>query len=226
MSDAGSGTGGPVRASRRPPKPLPVIVLADISGSMRANELEDKIGVLNRSIAAMLSAFASLDSTRGLVNVGVVVFGGESAHLHLPLVPAPEAKWADMVADGRTPMGDAFDVARGLLEDPAIVPERAFEPTLVLVSDGVPTDDWSPALDELLSSRRGAKALRIAIGIGTDRLPDADDVLAKFSSPEIGILRAEQAEQIPGLLHWVTATVTNTLRTGFAAPKLEDLDRL
>jgi uncharacterized protein YegL len=203
-----------------------VIVLADISGSMQANDLEDKISVLNRSIAAMLSAFASLDSARGQINVAVIVFGGEDARLHLPMAPASAAKWTDMVAGGRTPMGGAFDVARELLEDPEIMTDRGFEPTLVLVSDGVPTDDWSPALDELLSSRRGAKALRIAIGIGTDRLPDADAVLARFSSPEIGILRAEQAEQIPGLLHWVTATVTNTLRTGFAAPKLEDLDRL
>jgi uncharacterized protein YegL len=216
---------GSVRASRRPPRPLPVIVLADISGSMQANELEDKIGVLNRSIAAMLSAFADLDSARGQINVALVVFGGDEARLHLPMAPASEARWTDMVAGGGTPMGAAFDVARDILEDPATVVERAFEPTLVLVSDGVPTDDWSPALDELLSSRRGAKALRIAIGIGTDRLPDADDVLAKFSSPEVGILRAEQAEEIPGLLHWVTATVTNTLRTGFATPKLEDLDR-
>jgi uncharacterized protein YegL len=122
-------------------------------------------------------------------------------------------------------MGGAFSLARELLEDDALVPERAFQPMLVLVSDGVPTDDWEQPLDDLLASRRGAKALRVAIGIGTDRTPDAEGVLAAFSSPEIGVLRAEQAERLPDLLQWVTATVTETLRTGIAAPRLDDLDR-
>jgi uncharacterized protein YegL len=192
---------------------------------MRRNESEDKIGVLNRCMVTMLSSFAGLDSVRGEVNVGVIIFGGDEARVHVPMAPARNARWTDMVADGRTPMGAAFDVTRELLGDGAVIPERAFQPFLVLVSDGVPTDDWEPALDELLASPRGARALRVAIGIGTDRTPDAEEVLAAFSSPEIGVLRAEQAEQLPGLLQWVTATVTETAQTGFAAPRLDDLDR-
>jgi uncharacterized protein YegL len=214
-----------MRGNRRPPRPLPVVALADISGSMQPNETEDKIGVLNRCMATMLSSFAGLDSVRGEVSIGVVVFGGTQARIHLPLGLARDARWVDMVAGGRTPMGGAFSLARKLLEDDALVPERAFQSMLVLVSDGVPTDDWEQPLDDLLASRRGAKALRVAIGIGTDRTPDAEGVLAAFSSPEIGVLRAEQAERLPDLLQWVTATVTETLRTGIAAPRLDDLDR-
>ncbi len=224
-NDSGSHD-GTTRASRRPPRPLPVLVLADVSGSMQRNEHEDKIGVLNRCMAEMLSAFAGLDSTRGQIHVGVIVFGGEAARLHLPVVPASGARWTDMEADGRTPMGAAFDLTRELLDDAAAVPDNAFASTLVLVSDGVPTDDWEPALTDLLASRRGVKALRVAIGIGTDRTPDAEEVLAAFSAPEIGVLRADQVERLPGLFRWVTETVTDTLRTGFAAPRLEDLDRL
>jgi uncharacterized protein YegL len=184
-----------------------VIVLADVSGSMYPNELEDKIGVLNRGMAAMLSNFAELDSLRGPVSIGVVAFGGEKARLHLPVCPARHACWTDMTADGRTPMGDAFGLTRKLLDDPAVVPGHGLPPVLILVSDGGPTDDWAPLLDELLASRRGVTALRVAIAIGTDRTPDAEEVLAAFSSPEIGVLRAEQAEEIPGLLQRVTETV-------------------
>ncbi len=191
---------------------------------MQPTEIEDKIGVLNRSVRTMLRAFADLDSAKGQVNVGVIVFGGESAHLHMPVTSASSAQWVDMSASGRTPMGGAFGVARSLLTDPAVMPEQAFEATLVLVSDGVPTDDWEPALNELLESPRGARAFRVSIGIGTDRMPDADEVLARFSSPEIGVLHAEQAQELPRLLQWVTATVTSTLRTGFVAPLLDDLD--
>lgn len=225
MNSESADDAGSTRASRRPPRPLPVVVLADVSGSMQKNEHEDKIGVLNRCMATMLSAFARLDSVRGRVHIGVVAFGGEAARLHLRVVPATEASWTEVSADGRTPMGAAFDLTRELLEDALVVPEAAFEATLVLISDGVPTDDWEPSLNDLMASSRGAKALRVAIGIGTDRTADAEEVLAAFSSPEIGVLRAEQAEELPGLLRWVTATVTDTLRTGFAAPRLEDLDR-
>lgn len=184
-----------------------VIVLADVSGSMHPNELEDKISVLNRSLATMLSNFAEFDPVRAPVAVGVVAFGGEKARLHLPVCSAPDARWADMTADGRTPMGDAFGLTRELLDDPAVIPDDVI-PVLVLVSDGVPTDDWAPTLDELLASRRGVTALRVAIGIGTDRTPDDEEVLTAFSSPEIGVLRAEQADGLPDLLRRVTETVT------------------
>lgn len=157
MSDDSLRQAGGMRGNRRPPRPLPVVALADISGSMQPNETEDKIGVLNRCMATMLSSFAGLDSVRGEVSIGVVVFGGTQARIHLPLGLARDARWVDMVAGGRTPMGGAFSLARELLEDDALVPERAFQPMLVLVSDGVPTDDWEQPLDDLLASRAGPR---------------------------------------------------------------------
>lgn len=201
-------------------------MLLDVSGSMLPNEIEDKIGVLNDSMAAMLSAFATLDAVHGQVAIGVVVFGGAGARVHLPLGPASAATWTSVAADGRTPLGAAFGVARQMLGDLAAHPEDSLKPVLVLVSDGVPTDDWAPALDDLLASRHGARALRVAIGVGTDRMLDAEEVLARFGSPEIGVLRAEQAEEIPGLLGRVAATAVNSARTGSGPPSLADLDRI
>lgn len=214
-----------VATSRRAPRPLPVIVLADVSGSMLPNQLEDKIGVLNRCIASMFTAFAQMDSVQGQVHVGAIAFGRAEARLHLPVGPAAEAVWPAMEAGGGTPMGAAFDLAREILDDPEAVSGRAFEPALILVSDGVPTDDWEPALNELLGHRLGGKAMRISVGIGTDRTPDAEEVLAQFSGPEYGVLRADQASELPELFRWITDTVTSTFRPGLAAPNLEDFDR-
>jgi uncharacterized protein YegL len=199
---------------------------------MLPTEIEDKIGVLNDSMTAMLSAFAKLDPEHGqVVDIGVVAFGGTEARVHLPVGPASDATWTAMAAVGRTPMGAAFGLARQILDDPAAVPEDSLPPVLVLVSDGVPTDDWAPALDDLLASVHGIRALRIAIGIGTDRMLDAEEVLARFASPEIGVLRAEQAQEIPGLLERVaamvrTTTAASSVRTGERAPALAELDRI
>ncbi|MER7283824.1 VWA domain-containing protein [Dactylosporangium sp. NPDC000244] len=197
-------------------------MLADVSGSMDG----DKIVQLNRSIAAMFDAFGAEDSVRGEIHVAVVAFGGDEAVLHQPMVPASRIGWADLTPRGRTPMGSAFTRARELLDDTEAVPERAFPPTLVLVSDGMPTDDWEAPLDALLSSHWGSRALRVAVGIGTDRTADADEVLRTFSTPGVRVMRTDQVHEISGLFRWVTATVMTTLheRTGQQAVRLEEFD--
>lgn len=37
-------------------------------------------------------------------------------------------------------MGEAFDLVREMVEDRDIVSSRAYAPTVVLISDGIPTD--------------------------------------------------------------------------------------
>src|SRR5205823_7177398 len=124
--------------SGRPPRRVPVVMLLDGSGSMLANEVEDKIGVLNRAMAGILPALAGLDPVRGQADIGVVVFGGTGARVHLSLGPASAAAWTDLTASGKTPAGAAFGLARQMLDAPGAMPEDSLEPVLVLVSDGVP----------------------------------------------------------------------------------------
>jgi uncharacterized protein YegL len=186
----------------------------------------EKIHVLNRSIQGMLQMFAAEDSARGEIHLAVIAFGGDHAVVHQPLLRASQARWVELTAQGRTPMGGAFQLARSLLEDPTNVPKRAFPPSLILVSDGLPTDDWEAPLTGLLGTRWGTRALRLALGIGVDRTSQADEVLTKFSTPGINVLRSDQVHEIPAQFRWVTATVTGHLRerTVPKAARLEDLD--
>ena len=102
-------------------------------------------------------------------------------------------------------MGAAFTLLRELLEDETVVPRRAFQPTLVLVSDGIPTDDWRGPLEALKESPRASRALRMAMAIGAD----ADEgLLCDFiggATPEI--FHAGDARQIRRFFRWVTASV-------------------
>ena len=66
------------------PRPLPVIVLADVSGSM--NE-EGKIEALNMAIKEMVATFSKESRLRAEIQVGLITFGG-TAQMHLPLVAA------------------------------------------------------------------------------------------------------------------------------------------
>ena len=90
-------------------KRLPVIILADISGSM---SVDGKIETLNRAIAEMIASFAQEEDVRAEIHVAVVTFGKGGAKIHLPLQVASQIQWTDMEAVGsQTQAGSAF-VAR------------------------------------------------------------------------------------------------------------------
>lgn len=191
----------------RAARPLPVILLADVSGSMAA---DGKIQALNHAVREMLEAFTDESDLRAEIHVSILTFGG-SAQVHLPLGPAHEASWTDLGARGRTPMGAAFDLAREIVEDRAVVPRRAYRPTLVLVSDGQPTDDWKGPLQALLGSERGSKAFRMALAIGGDA--DHDVLQAFLADPEARVYSADEARQIRQFFELVTMSVSARSRS-------------
>lgn len=184
-------------------RPLPVIILADISGSM---SMDGKIDVLNEAVAEMISTFAGEGDAHAEIHASVITFGGSAAKLHKELQSADLIAWESMAAAGRTPMGSAFTLAREMVESKEIIPSRAYRPTLVLVSDGIPTDDWQKPLQDLLGSERASKAMRFAMGIGAD----ADNVsLQAFLGDSGGrVFEAHEAREIKKFFRWVTMSVT------------------
>lgn len=200
---------------------LPVYVLADVSGSMAE---AGKIGSLNQGVRELLAALADAGELFAQPQVGVITFGGTSARLHQQLLPAPQVQWRDMSADGMTPMGAAFTVARQQIEDRNVISGRAYRPVLVLVSDGQPNDNWEGPLDDLLTSERGSKADRFALAIG----PDADrTMLARFTGSRERVLGAQDAKGILAFFRFVTMSVLNRSRAAQpnqALPPPPDLD--
>lgn len=207
-------------------RPLPVILLADISGSMAA---DGKINSLNQALREMIAAFAAEDRNRAIISVAVITFGGSGAKVHQPLYPAHELAWAGMSAAGNTPLGAALNLATDLLEDHGTIPSRAYRPTLILVSDGQPNDEWEGALARLHGSQRAAKADRFALAIGDDA--DCEMLMRFLGQPEARVFRAHEARQIAQFFRWVTMTVTTRSRSvnpnelaALPQPSLDDLD--
>lgn len=188
---------------------MPVIILADVSGSMTVN---GKLAAMNRAIAEMIKIFASEQDARAEIHVAVITFGGDGANFHQTLQPASQIQWTDMQAKGPTPMGAAFELATQFLENKTEIPSRSYHPNLILISDGQPTDKWKEPLQQLLNSDRASKALRFAMGIG----PDADEETLKAfligQHPEIPVFRADET-QIQKFFRWVTVTVSSRSRS-------------
>jgi uncharacterized protein YegL len=190
-------------------RPLPVVLLLDTSASMG---VDDKIEVLNAGVAEMLEELIDADGGNGFIQLSLITFGGDRAEIVCAHNPVSEVPFQPLRANGRTPLGQAFQLARSIIEDREALPSRAYRPTIALISDGIPTDrDWEEHLEELISSERGAKATRFALGIGAD----ADyQMLARFSGDEVHA--ASEAAQIRRFLQFVTTTITQVTMTAHA----------
>lgn len=221
-------------------KPLPVFLLLDVSGSM--NEAVDpekvrrtgqtltsdgqtwelveggtsKIQVLNDAVRKMMESFAAEERMETEFLVSIIVFG-DSASQHLPPTLASSVKWEDMLADGCTAMGAAFTLAKGLIENRDVVPSRAYRPTVVLVSDGQPTDDWNQPLEFLIAEGRSSKCFFMAMDIGEkpgvqvlERFISQTPVLAEVNGAAIpnAVFRATDADSIHEFFSRVTMSVT------------------
>lgn len=183
-------------------RPLPVIVLADTSGSMEGA----KIQALQTALREMCDALGALDDPRCEVSVTVIRFGGD-VEVMVPPTLARDAIIPELRAFGATPMGEAIDLLVRLTEDPDLFPKRAFAPTVVLISDGQPTppECVDAPLARLLGGGRVGRATRLAMAIG----PDADHgMLRRFiGNGEVPLFLARDAHRIRDFFRWVTLSV-------------------
>ena len=192
---------------------LPVILLLDTSGSMSAS---GNINTLNSAVREMLQDFADQDDNNISIQVAIYTFGPDAKQF-LPLTPAGEAieHYQDMPANGMTPLGGALNKAKQeLIERKDILSSRAYRPTVILVSDGMPNDAWEPALEAFVGEGRSSKCYRMAMGIGVGEGTPAYQVLERFVSDKEQVFSASQSKQIKNFFKYVTiSTISRTHST-------------
>lgn len=192
-------------------KPLPVILLLDVSGSMSG----EKIRNLNDAVRDMLDVFRDTENGETEIWVAIITFGSE-VKLHQSLVSAGDILWQELSAGGKTPLGVAFKMAKAMIEDKSVVPSRAYRPTVVLVSDGQPDSGWESPLKEFISDGRSAKCDRMAMAIGADA---NEAVLGEFiEGTKNPLHHAENAKQLREFFKFVTMSVT--IRTKSQTPNI------
>ena len=114
-------------------------------------------------------------------------------------------------------MGMAFEKVAEMIEDKDIVSSRAYTPTIVLISDGNPTDynasgksieeimTWE-SLNKVHSGTRSSKAIKLAMGIGSDI--DINILKAFINNNEIPVISAKDNNTISKFFEWVTMSVS------------------
>ena len=202
-------------------KPLPVVLLLDVSSSMGGESIKK----LNIAVKEMISDFASAEKNEVEILVSIITFGAKVL-LHTPYTSAKDIEWQDLTVSGSTPMGTAFSMAKAMIEDKETTPSRAYRPTIVLVSDGEPTDSWEQPLRALVNDGRSNKCDCMAMAIGGAA---SNSVLNEFiSGTENKVFTAQDASQIQEFFKFVTMSVTTRTNSQNAnvVPKPEEIEQL
>jgi uncharacterized protein YegL len=190
-------------------RPLTFIWIADRSGSM---DVGGKIQALNMAVREALPHMRRVASENPHAEVLVRVLAFSSGAQWVVAEPTPIADftWTDLSAQGVTDMGKALRMVAEQLRVPPMT-NRALPPVLVMVTDGGATDDFPGGLEALMSEPWGAKAVRIAIGIGreVDR-----EVLQRFiGDPKRKPLGANNPDDLVRYIHWASTAVLQSAST-------------
>lgn len=188
---------------------LSIFVLADTSGSMAG----EKIQAVNKAIQEMASTLRNVNDIRGVFKISIITFGGDQVTVHQYPVDVQEFEFEELQAAGKTPMGEAISVVTELIEDREIVKPKDYLPTVVLISDGYPTDflgssnasveeylEWGP-IKAMHEGERSKKCMRIAMSV------DADtdlNMLRAFLNNGGKPMRANDAADIAKAFQWIT----------------------
>ena len=196
-------------------RPLHFIWIADCSDSMGVH---GKIQALNTAIREAIPHMRRVakDNPNAKMLVRAVRFSdGAYWHIAQP-VPVEQFEWVDLQAKGVTDMGKALELVAEQLKMPPM-PELGLPPVLVLISDGLPTDDFAAGLNALLDLPWGKKAVRIAIAIGGDANLE---VLQRFiNNSELKPLRANNPEALTTHIRWASTAVLKSVSSPHSEPK-------
>lgn len=192
---------------------LPVFILLDVSGSMKG----EKIETVNVALKEMINSFKKIENPKGIVEMCLITFGGSQVNVIKELSQLKDSDVYTLTANGNTPMGMAFEKVAEMIEDKNVVSSRAYTPTIVLISDGNPTD-YNPAgksIEEIMaweslmkihSGIRCSKATKLAMGIGGD--VDTNILKAFINNNEIPVISAKDNNTISKFFEWVTMSVS------------------
>jgi len=192
---------------------LPVFILLDVSGSMKG----EKIETVNVALKEMLNSFRKIENPKGIIELCLITFGGNKVEVIKELSKIENSDVYTFTASGNTPMGAAFEKAAEMIEDKNIVSSRAYTPTIILISDGNPTDyDFSgKSIEEIMTweslkklhfGTRASKAAKLAMGIGED--VDLNILKAFINNNQIPVISAKNNNTILKFFEWVTMSVS------------------
>lgn len=193
-------------------KELHVFYLLDVSGSMAGTA----IAQLNQGIKSTIDALRQKlgDSTESHLKISIMRFSSGAAWI----TGTPESDYSEYIEDftdipelqaaGLTHLGAALRLLeKGLSRNTmlkSVTGNR--KPIIIVMTDGMPTDDWESALQSINNNRWFQQSTKIGIALGDQA---DENVLAKVVGNHEGVVRVTDISLFADML--VEVSVTSSL---------------
>ena len=177
-------------------------LVLDISGSMSG----EPIRALNAGVQAFIEALKADEMSSFSVELSVITAGGRVVE-ELPFTTACNiSEFRSLSASGATPLGEAVSLALKRLEERKAQYKRSgvayYQPWLVIISDGAPTDNWQAAAQKALALSQASSLVVLPVGVAGADL----NILGQFShrgaKPLVGLKFRE-------LFEWLSASMAS-----------------
>lgn len=181
---------------------LPVYLLIDCSGSMMGEPIE----ACRQGLKQLVSSLQTDPQALETVWLSVITFGSD-AKQDVPLTSIDQFQEPSLQIMGTTSLGKALtlllDCIDREVQKTTADQKGDWKPLVFLMTDGMPTDSWQGAADNV-KKRRPGNIIACAAGA------QADDSVLKRITEIVVRLQDTSADSLMAFLQWVTASVTTT----------------
>ena len=203
-------------AAVMPRRVMTLFMLVDASASMSIN---GNIGKVNSAIEEMIPLLKEVsdENADAEIKVAVMAFSSGTRWVTHDATgqPGPESLesffWNDLEAGGLTDMGAAFTELESKLSRSSFLASTtgAYAPVIILLSDGLPTDDWEAGVNKLKHNNWYKCATKIAISVDNGD----NNVLTAFTGTMESVLQVNSGRDDLKSLLCRLAVVSSTMQS-------------
>ena len=194
-------------------KTLVFFYLIDLPDSMD----ETEIASLNEALKEHLSEMkrCSDDSSDFVAKLAVMKVSNGADWITTRPVDFGDFEWIDLNSIGASCLGEAFKLLNSKLSKDEFLQDKIgnLPPTIILMSNGKPNDDFESGLVKLKENRWFRHAIKVAVAIGDD----ADkNVLADFTGTNETVIEAKNKHHLKKMIQFVSVKTSTrgTSNTG------------
>ena len=186
------------------------VLVLDTSGSMSG----DPINQLNSGVHEFISSVQKDDLAKYSVELALLTAGMTIDEV-LPFTTAKDIDYnSHLEASGMTPLGGAVEQALRMLEERKEEYKQVgipyYQPWLVIISDGAPTDNWAHIAQKAKDLCNERKLVSLAVGVNNADM----SILSEFSNrPALKL----QGLNFKDFFEWLSASMSRVSGSGSTA---------
>lgn len=206
-----------------PRRVMTVFFLVDSSGSMEG----DKMASVNIAIRETLPELKEIaeKNADAKIKIACLEFATGIEWMYPEPLDAETFQWRDLVAKGATSFGEACHELNSKLSKTKGFMTNAtgsYAPVIILLTDGMPNDNWEKEVEKLWENGWFKNAIKIAICIGVSE-DKYQEVFIKFTRSKEHVLTVHDRDTLKDLIKYVTVSSTQiqskSSSVGIGAPE-------